>query len=51
MKHLDVLKLQQEGKVAIVQDNTARTQQYHLSTTMAFPYLYPGETDSSPLDW
>ena len=50
MKHRDVLKLQQGGKIAVVQDNTARTQQYHLSATMAFPYLYPGETDTSPLD-
>ena len=50
MKHQDVLKLQQGGKIAIVQDKTARTQQYRLFATMAFTHLYLAATDTLPLD-
>ena len=50
MKHQDVLKLQQGGKIAIVQDNTARTQQYRLFATMAFTHLYLAATDTLTLD-
>ena len=50
VKHQDVLKLQQGGKISVLQDNTARPQKHHLSATMAFPYLYPDEKDTSPLD-